>query len=93
MYKLFCENPFLLILPIFCVVLHFVFAFRPYLDLNVQKWKRLHMSLQDLLLWIQQKDHEIKQQKPLGSDIPTLQKQQIRLRVSFFTSGGFKPFF
>ena len=58
-------------------------CFRPYLDVNVQQWRQLHLNLQDLLIWLQQKQRELNQQKPVGSDIPTLQQQQDKHRVSY----------
>ncbi|XP_062373471.1 dystrophin [Sardina pilchardus] len=59
-------------------------SMRPYLDVNTQKWKHLHLNLQDLLIWLQQKQEELNRQKPPGSDIPTLQQQQDKHRELHF---------
>ncbi|XP_063072868.1 dystrophin isoform X2 [Engraulis encrasicolus] len=57
-----------------------VLSMGPYLDVNVQKWKRLHMTLQELLIWLQQKQNQLNLLKPLGTDVPTLHLQQNKLR-------------
>ncbi|XP_016848209.2 dystrophin isoform X5 [Anolis carolinensis] len=48
---------------------------RSHLEASSDQWRRLHLSLQELLAWLQLKEDELKQQEPIGGDLPTVQKQ------------------
>ncbi|XP_014809544.1 PREDICTED: dystrophin isoform X9 [Calidris pugnax] len=48
---------------------------RSHLEASTDQWKRLHLSLQELLAWLQLKEDELKQQAPIGGDLPSVQKQ------------------
>uniref|UniRef100_A0A803XLB4 Dystrophin n=2 Tax=Neognathae TaxID=8825 RepID=A0A803XLB4_MELGA len=48
---------------------------KSHLEASTDQWKRLHLSLQELLAWLQLKEDELKQQAPIGGDLPTVQKQ------------------
>ncbi|ERE65045.1 dystrophin-like protein [Cricetulus griseus] len=48
---------------------------RSHLEASSDQWKRLHLSLQELLVWLQLKDDELNRQAPIGGDVPAVQKQ------------------
>lgn len=62
-------------------ILYLIYAFRSHLEASTDQWKRLHLSLQELLAWLQLKEDELKQQAPIGGDLPTVQKQNDIHRV------------
>ncbi|XP_067896656.1 dystrophin isoform X2 [Heterodontus francisci] len=48
---------------------------RACLETSAEQWKRLHISLQDLLAWLNLKNDELTRQRPIGGDVPTVQQQ------------------
>ncbi|XP_069060860.1 dystrophin isoform X8 [Pleurodeles waltl] len=48
---------------------------RSHLEVSSEQWKRLQLSLQELLIWLQLKNDELRKQAPIGGDFPTVQKQ------------------
>uniref|UniRef100_A0A8B9K2Q7 Dystrophin n=1 Tax=Astyanax mexicanus TaxID=7994 RepID=A0A8B9K2Q7_ASTMX len=53
------------------------YLLRPHLDASIEQWKHFHMSLQELLHWLQFKKEELDQQKPVGGDVATVHQQLI----------------
>ncbi|XP_051994210.1 dystrophin-like isoform X1 [Xyrauchen texanus] len=66
-----------------------VMSIRPYLDPGVDQWKHMHMSLQELLKWLQLKREELEQHKPVGGDVLTL-RQQLLMHMGFRRELGAK---
>ncbi|XP_016079391.1 PREDICTED: utrophin [Miniopterus natalensis] len=50
-------------------------SIRAHLEASAEKWNRLLMSLEELIKWLNVKDEEIKNQMPIGGDVPALQLQ------------------
>ncbi|XP_062906974.1 dystrophin isoform X1 [Mobula hypostoma] len=48
---------------------------RACLETNAEQWKRLKISLQDLLTWMNLKNDELRRQMPIGGDVPIVQQQ------------------
>ncbi|TRY90206.1 hypothetical protein DNTS_026924, partial [Danionella cerebrum] len=51
-------------------------SIRAHLEASAERWQRLLALLEELSQWISLKDEELKQQMPIGGDVPTLLQQQ-----------------
>lgn len=67
------------------ILLQYVLLFfRSHLEASSDHWKHLHLSLQELLVWLQLKDDELSRQAPIGGDFSAVQKQNDVHRVGCF---------
>ncbi|XP_058163574.1 utrophin isoform X2 [Dasypus novemcinctus] len=56
-------------------------SIRAHLEASAEKWNGLLAHLEELVRWLDMKDEELKQQMPIGGDVPALQLQHDHCRA------------